>query len=1229
MLSTVVRPTDPRCRGVMNQTTSRTDSKRRDTAALSGSAGKTRLPPISKPASKQAATTGRAKSGKPEVVNSGPPRGKSGRNEDAPKKEDSRGGRGRGGKNLAGAVNRANPGRGLAGTVNRAMAANRGGVNKPADDVKLNRKYSGVVCETCKLQIHEKLKRGYAKYRSLEKMKSCEKCQKSVIDFDFYQICIDCAKDLRVCAKCASGSTMISGERFVQVVRQGVEENILSMNERELSQFAKKHAKIGIVEQKISTIEDQTSDNSVTSTRTHSARSSAKSRKVLSARSNRSSKLQSPQQVGAKLTVEKIPQVAATQSTKVSKNARSMTSSSSPLIAGEREGCLSGSESDEAYGSGHISSVSDVKTVRSGKLSNRSRHKSSEILRQIRSLTNLQVTSPTSVQSVIREIRSLTEMDCYDDDEDEYQSKGRQTPENRKAGAECEEKREQLTHSAKPPSYTPGTSGKSNLREDAEMNERNNSRSRTPDIPPITITGTVTTSVREYSPSPPVVTITTITKERPEGSSTGSSTGSSVGSTSSSETEVEDEIDANCDKIKFYSSKEKEENVVDVATNLDTGSLSDDNTIEIEEEQSSPSVGDEVAILSEDENVRESVLTEQSEEAILSEDLEESVLTVQSGEAMLSEDLEESVSTVQSQEAILSEDLEESVLIAQSEEAILSEDLEESVLTAQSGEAMLFEDLEESVLTVQSGEAMLSEDLEESVSTVQSQEAILSEDLEESVLIAQSEEAILSEDLEESVLTAQSGEAMLSEDLEESISTVQSQEAILSEDLEESVLITQSEKAILNSDNVKKSATTEQNEEVIHSEIVEESVSTAQSEEAMLSEDLEESVSTVQSPEAILSEDVESSKNESDAASTVSQHKETDQNLPNTELDLVAIEDVSEEELQEVKLSCQKQTVQASEETSADRISSACIEVNSDIKTTPGMETVELESFQRNNNDDVRIEDVTDDPCIEIGIPDNLGTPESSSDSSTERMDEARLSSELETFLGDTPKSLETEYSPRNQQPRSQDPSSSEVQVSSSVSDLQPEINFEEIAPRSRKPIFERQMSEDNELDAVVDTVGVKFDDFSQFHQNHAFDIVEIHKNSPEEEILYDAGPEEQDYYQYHYNTRLRVRLEDIPEEGTLSKESTYLSHPFTDSFDKENTVIDREESLVQSERSDLGSGEKGTVTEAHVVENDPSELEREQSVEIAVNDIVNCALVRASLSLKNDNSAVSVDTTS
>jgi len=46
-----------------------------------------------------------------------------------------------------------------------------GGPKKPVDDMKLNKKYNSCVCEPCRLQIHEKLKRGYTKYRSLEKMK--------------------------------------------------------------------------------------------------------------------------------------------------------------------------------------------------------------------------------------------------------------------------------------------------------------------------------------------------------------------------------------------------------------------------------------------------------------------------------------------------------------------------------------------------------------------------------------------------------------------------------------------------------------------------------------------------------------------------------------------------------------------------------------------------------------------------------------------------------------------------------------------------------------------------------------------------------------------------------------------------------------------------------------------------------------------------------------------------
>ena len=71
------------------------------------------------------------------------------------------------------------------------------------------------------------------------------------------------------------------------------------------------------MEQKISTIEDQTSDKSAASTRTPSARSSAKSRKALSARSNRSSKIQSPRQVDSELKVETVPKVATSQSKEV------------------------------------------------------------------------------------------------------------------------------------------------------------------------------------------------------------------------------------------------------------------------------------------------------------------------------------------------------------------------------------------------------------------------------------------------------------------------------------------------------------------------------------------------------------------------------------------------------------------------------------------------------------------------------------------------------------------------------------------------------------------------------------------------------------------------------------------------------------------------------------------------------------------------------------------------
>ena len=90
-----------------------------------------------------------------------------------------------------------------------------------------------------------------------------------------------------------------------------------------------------------------------------------------------------------------------------------------------------------------------------------------------------------------------------------------------------------------------------------------------------------------------------------------------------------------------------------------------------------------------------------------------------------------------------------------------------------------------------------------------------------------------------------------------------------------------------------------------------------------------------------------------------------------------------------------------------------------------------------------------------------------------------------------------SEDRPRQHQTRSQDPSSTEVQVSSSASDLEQQVdeNSEDSTPRSRKPVFERQISEnadEKESGSVLDTVGQNFEDFSQFYQNHAFDIVEV-----------------------------------------------------------------------------------------------------------------------------------------
>ena len=101
-------------------------------------------------------------------------------------------------------------------------------------------------------------------------------------------------------------------------------ENILAVDkfnfrtniyQTDAGQFAKKHAKIGIVEQQIEMIEDEASDKPAATTRTPSARSS-KSRATSSAKSKRSSN-QSPKQIEAKLKMEEPLNVSTSKSKKV------------------------------------------------------------------------------------------------------------------------------------------------------------------------------------------------------------------------------------------------------------------------------------------------------------------------------------------------------------------------------------------------------------------------------------------------------------------------------------------------------------------------------------------------------------------------------------------------------------------------------------------------------------------------------------------------------------------------------------------------------------------------------------------------------------------------------------------------------------------------------------------------------------------------------------------------
>ena len=224
--------------------------------------------------------------------------------------------------------------------------------------------------------------------------------------------------------------------------------------------------------------------------------------------------------------------------------------------------------------------------------------------------------------------------------------------------------------------------------------------------------------------------------------------------------------------------------------------------------------------------------------------------------------------------------------------------------------------------------------------------------------------------------------------------------------------------------------------------------------------------------------------------------------------DLVTIEDVPEEEASQGQAS-PRATVNNSTavggeilrtvENTTDNIVSGDEEVtNVKVENQCIDESVvdETHGAQCRQVYDVRVEDVDDDQHHSIStIHPNQIPAEELADDSSDSTDEARLSSELETFLGDTPKSMGSEDSPRNHHTGSQEPSTSstEVQISSSASeaDRHADRNSEDVTPRSRKPVFQRQLSEDNESESVLETVGENFD-FSQFHQNHAFEMLEV-----------------------------------------------------------------------------------------------------------------------------------------
>lgn len=93
------------------------------------------------------------------------------------------------------------------------------------------------VCPRCKEQIE--WKRKYGKYKPLTEPAKCQKCSKRAVRQAYHNLCLACAKDNNVCAKCSCRVERIVGRDLseVEAEQRSLEEAIKNARERDRRSF--------------------------------------------------------------------------------------------------------------------------------------------------------------------------------------------------------------------------------------------------------------------------------------------------------------------------------------------------------------------------------------------------------------------------------------------------------------------------------------------------------------------------------------------------------------------------------------------------------------------------------------------------------------------------------------------------------------------------------------------------------------------------------------------------------------------------------------------------------------------------------------------------------------------------------------------------------------------------------------------------------------------------------